>query len=43
MLGICMRVATYTEFYSGVCQRHAVYTVYVLYLQLPLFVFKGIY
>jgi hypothetical protein len=29
MLDICMRVATYIEFYSGVCQRHAVCTVHI--------------
>jgi hypothetical protein len=42
MLRICMRVTTYTEFYSGVFQRHAVCTVHILYLQLPLFVFDAV-
>jgi hypothetical protein len=42
MLDICVRVATYTEFYAGVCQRHAVSTVHVFVFRATFICFDAV-
>lgn len=42
MLDICVHVATHTEFYSGVCQRHAVCTLHFLVFRATLSVFDSV-